>query len=55
MWQLLAAGISPETIKAWSVDPRVPLPSGKTGSLFDSLEDMDLAECVATAVAINAV
>ena len=41
-------------IKAWSVDPRVPMPGGGTGSLFDALEDLDLKECIATAVAISA-
>ena len=44
---LLGAGLSEATIKAWSVDPRVPMPDGKTGSLFDALEDMNLADCVA--------
>ena len=53
--KLLDAGISEETIKAWSVDPRVPQPDGKTGSLFDALEDLDLEACVAKAKEINAV
>jgi hypothetical protein len=42
--RLLAAGVSADTIKAWSVDPQV-----KGKSLFDQLEDMDSQECVATA------
>ena len=53
--KLLAEGLTPETIAAWAVDPRVPMPDGKTGSLFDALEDLDLADCIATAAAINAV
>ena len=52
--RLLEAGISEDTIKAWAVDPRVALPGGASGSLFDALEDLDLDECVAKAVAINA-
>jgi nucleoside diphosphate kinase len=53
---LLAAGISAETIKAWSVDPQVAYKVGdevKKGSLFDSLEDMDASECIAKAVQIS--
>ena len=50
---LLDAGIDEATIKAWTVDPRVPMPDGSTGSLFDALEDLDLADCVAKAVAIS--
>jgi len=51
---LLDAGIKEETLKAWTVDPRVPLPEGKEGSLFDALEDLDLAACVEKAKAIAA-
>jgi nucleoside diphosphate kinase len=43
--QLLAAGISAETIKEWSVDPQV-----KGRSLFDQLEDLDTSACIAKAV-----
>ena len=53
--KLLAAGIPAETLTKWSVDPRVPMPDGSTGSLFDALEDLDLAECIEKAVAIAAV
>merc|ERR1711997_224350 len=35
---LLKAGLSEDTIKAWSVDPRVELPEGGMGSVFDALE-----------------
>ena len=41
---LSAAGVSVKTIKAWSLDPQV---GGK--SLFDQLEDLDTAACVAKA------
>lgn len=50
---LIAGGISAETIAAWSVDPQVMV-DGKKGSLFDAVEDMDYAECVAKLTAINA-
>jgi len=49
---LLGAGISEDTIKAWSVDPQV-LIGGAKGSLFDSVEDMDTAACVDKLVATN--
>ena len=51
--KMLDAGISEETIKKWSVDPRVPMPDGSSGSIFDALEDLDLADCIAKAVEIN--
>eukprot|EP00656_Telonema_subtile_P007091 TRINITY_DN1331_c0_g1_i4.p1 TRINITY_DN1331_c0_g1~~TRINITY_DN1331_c0_g1_i4.p1 ORF type:complete len:334 (-),score=115.20 TRINITY_DN1331_c0_g1_i4:149-1150(-) len=52
---MLSAGISAETIKAWSVDPQVILPGtdGKKGSLFDSVEDTNAADCFATLVKTN--
>ena len=43
---LLDAGLSEELIKEWSVDPRVNLPEGDKGSVFDALEDMDVKECL---------
>ena len=45
--RLVAAGISPDTIKSWSVDPQV-----KGKSLFDQLEDTDAEECVEKAKAL---
>lgn len=51
---LLDAGLSEETIKAWSVDPRVTMPHGEKSSVFDALEDLDVDECLKTLVAINA-
>merc|ERR1712072_470166 len=51
---MLEAGISAETIKAWSVDPQVTLPEGdKKGSLFDAVEDTNADDCLATLVKIN--
>ena len=50
---LLAAGISEEMLQSWMVDPRVPMPDGGQGSLFDALEDLDLDACVAKAVEIS--
>jgi len=53
--QLLAAGLSEETLKAWSVDPQVILDAdGKKGSLFDQVEDMDLDDCLAKIKALAA-
>jgi len=44
---LVAAGIKEENITAWSVDPQVKIDaSGKKGSLFDQLEDMDAQACL---------
>ena len=50
--ELIAAGVSPETIKAWSVDPAVTHPEGK-GSVFDLLEDLDADACLAKCLAIE--
>lgn len=50
---LLDAGLSLETVKEWSVDPRVSLPDGSMGSVFDALEDMDVEECLAKLVELN--
>lgn len=50
---LLDAGLSEETIKAWSVDPRVSLPGGEKGSVFDALEDMDVEDCLSKLVELN--
>merc|ERR1712160_60 len=51
---MLDAGISAETIKAWSVDPQVTLPGGdKKGSLFDSVEDMDADASLAKLIEVN--
>jgi len=46
---MVKAGITEDTIKAWSVDPQVKLESGKKGSLFDAMEDQDASTCLETA------
>jgi len=51
---LIDAGISIETIKEWSVDPRVEQPGGAgKGSVFDALEDTDAEECLAKLQELN--
>lgn len=45
----IAAGISVETLRTWSVDPQV-----KGKSVFDQLEDTNAAECLEKMVALNA-
>ena len=45
--QLIAAGVSKQIIKEWSVDPQV-----KGKSLFDQLEDLDVGDCVAKAAGL---
>ena len=45
---ILSKGIPLGTIKEWSVDPRVELPGGGKGSVFDTLEDMDYDDCLET-------
>jgi len=50
---LLRAGVKEATIKAWSVDPSVPLDAvGTKGSIFDALEDMDATACLAKCKAL---
>jgi len=50
---LLKSGLSKKTIDEWSVDPRVTLPGGDMGSVFDSLEDMNVDDCLAKLVELN--
>lgn len=42
-----------ETIEEWCVDPRITLPDGSMGSVFDALEDMDAADCLKKMVVLN--
>jgi len=42
---LIDGGLSKDLIKIWSVDPRVNLPGGSHGSIFDALEDMNAEDC----------
>jgi hypothetical protein len=50
---LLKAGLSEQTIKDWSVDPRVNISEGEKGSVFDALEDMDVNGCLQKLVELN--
>lgn len=44
---LLDAGLSEDLLKAWSVDPQVKIGGdGKKGSIFDQLEDQNVADCL---------
>lgn len=43
---LLRSGVSKKLLKKWSLDPRVNLPDGTFGSIFDFLEDMDAPDCL---------
>jgi len=52
---LVQAGVKQATIEAWNVDPQVKIDaSGKKGSLFDALEDLDSTACIEKAKALNA-
>merc|ERR1712176_737510 len=52
---LVAAGVKEAMIKAWSVDPQVKIDeTGKKGSLFDALEDLDSPACLAKAKSLAA-
>jgi len=44
--ELLSAGVTKDMIEAWRKDPKVSIADGKTGSLFDQLEDLDADACL---------
>jgi hypothetical protein len=50
---LLNSGLSVETIQEWSVDPQIHQPNDVVGSVFDSLEDLDVHDCLAKLVELN--
>jgi len=50
---LMDKGLSKKTIEEWSVDPRINMPGGSKGSVFDALEDMDVEECLAKMMDLN--
>ena len=50
---LLEAGIPAKMIRMWTVDPQVAYLDGSKGSLFDALEDMDAADCMAKCKALT--
>jgi hypothetical protein len=49
---LLEGGIPKSTLEEWSVDPRISLPDGSKGSVFDALEDTDAQDCLTTMIAL---
>ena len=49
---MMAAGVSKETIAAWSNDPQATC-GGETGSLFDFLEDLDADDCLSKCTKIH--
>ena len=52
---LLEAGVPEAYINDGTVDPQVKIDAdGKKGSLFDALEDMDTADCIAKVVELEA-
>ena len=50
---LLESGLSSKTIAEWSLDPRINLPGGEKGSIFDAVEDLDVGDCLAKLVEFN--
>lgn len=52
--ELLKAGVSKETLGAWSRDPQIKLSaSSEVGSVFDALEDTDVDDCLKKLVSFN--
>ena len=52
--ELLKAGVSKETLGAWSRDPQIKLSaSSEVGSVFDALEDTDAGDCLKKLVSFN--
>jgi hypothetical protein len=50
---LLRAGFSKDRISAWFKDPQIKIDKWSTGSVFDSLEDMDVDECLHKLTELN--
>lgn len=52
---LIQGGISVERVREWALDPRVVVGEDQSqASVFDTLEDMDAAECVEKLLQLNA-
>merc|ERR1712194_622395 len=49
---LLSEGVPEPLLSNWSVDPQVTIGPGKTGSIFDQLEDIDVKPCADKVVAL---
>eukprot|EP00966_Prymnesium_polylepis_P303230 7004321-Prymnesium_polylepis.1 len=50
---LRASGVPEAFIRQGTVDPQVDLVGGGKGSLFDALEDLDSAACLAKVVELS--
>merc|ERR1712048_355090 len=50
---LLSEGVPEPLLSNWSVDPQVTIGPGRTGSIFDQLEDIDVKPCVDKVVALS--
>jgi hypothetical protein len=50
---LLDAGVSQKTIAAWFKDPRIQVTESDLGSIFDTLEDMDVEDCLQKLVGLD--
>jgi hypothetical protein len=50
---LLESGISKQRILEWSKDPQIHVSESTTRSVFDTLEDMNVQECVNKLIALN--
>ena len=50
---LLRAGFSKDRISAWFKDPQIKIDKSSLGSVFDSLEDMDVDECLHKLTELN--
>ena len=50
---LLEAGIQSQRIAEWFKDPQVQTADSSKGSLFDTLEDMDVDECLQKLTNLN--
>ena len=50
---LLNEGISKRTIEKWCKDPQLELSATETGSIFDTLEELDADTCLRMMVDLN--
>jgi hypothetical protein len=50
---LLDAGVLQKTIEAWFKDPRIQVTESDMGSVFDTLEDMDVEDCLQKLVGLD--
>lgn len=50
---LLEGGMSKERIQEWAKDPQIRISESEFGSVFDSLEDLDVTECSRKLIELN--